>query len=593
MVTLRLALAGVFAAAAIGKLLTARGTDLLLETFQLNRRLRPAVNALSVLELAVAGALLFPQTARVAAAASCLLLGLFCALVARNIKRGLTGTCNCFGKLHSSKIGWSTVVRNVILISAGALVVVASSQSRLSSLWNVLTRPRPNLLLLVTVGVISGCLVVWFVRGLSQPQRAVEPTGEGALDKSSGTFARRSGTTLDPASVQVISLDGRVTTLADRLDAGSRNILVFIDPACGPCRSLLADLQNSWRYMTDRLVLVTRGPLDLNRELLAGFPEDRSVVDDDDNLMIRYGVLATPSAVVLSASDARPEALVVGPEAIRGLTSRPAARAGAPSSARSGGRLGEPSGQVPDGVLSPLKFSLQSILSRRETLTAGLSAGVFATVLTRLGRTTDLTAKLVSTAGQKVQCPTCGACMICEAPAAGSRPKELVCRPCKQKCTANDLCVNYANKLPAYLSIHAYLLSQGFSQNGEPTALGLQQNGTLSFIGTNTVFTGKSSASPNALLMYTLTNTAGTASAAIFNSEGKITSVVATNSAGQVVAIDVPLSPALAVSAAARTTSVKAGARRTSPTHRRSRRELPLATSRQVAKRYAARPWHS
>jgi len=67
-----------------------------------------------------------------------------------------------------------------------------------------------------------------------------------------------------------------------------------------------------------------------------------------------------------------------------------------------------------------------------------------------------------------------------------------------ESATANDLCVNYANKLPAYVSIHSYLLTKGFSQSGEPTALGLEQNGTLSFIGTNTIFTSKSSAHPDA-----------------------------------------------------------------------------------------------
>ena len=564
LVALRLALAIVYAAAAIGKLLTARSTDLLLETFQLSPQLRPAVNALPALELGVAAALVFPPTSRVAAAASCLLLVLFCALVARSMSRGLAGTCNCFGRLHSSKIGWSTVVRNMSLLSASALIAVVSSQSRFSSLVNVLTRPGRNVWILFALGVISGSLVVSFARGRSQQHRAGQPTEAGALDGGVGTFAQRHGPLLDPASAQVVSLDGRVTTLAEKLQADSRNILVFIDPACGPCRSLLPDLQSSWPHMTDRLVLVTRGQIDLNRELLTGFPEDRSVVDDHDELMIRYGVLATPSAVVLSASDARPEALVVGPEAIRGLTSQSAGQVSAPSAARSGARLSQPSRVVPDDVLSPLTSSTPAVLSRREALTAGLSAGVLAPVLTRLGRAVDLTAQLVSTASKGVACPTCGTCMICEAPAAGSRPKELVCRPCKQKCTANDLCVNYANKLPAYLSIHAYLLAQGFSQSGEPTALGLQQNGTLSFIGTNTGFTSKSSASPNALLMYTLTNTAGTASAAIFNSAGKITSVVATNSAGQVVAIDVPLRPALASSAAARTTSAQGGARRQS-----------------------------
>ena len=44
-VFLRLSLAVVYGAAAIGKLLNARSTDLLIETFELSPRLRPAVSA--------------------------------------------------------------------------------------------------------------------------------------------------------------------------------------------------------------------------------------------------------------------------------------------------------------------------------------------------------------------------------------------------------------------------------------------------------------------------------------------------------------------------------------------------------------------
>jgi uncharacterized membrane protein YphA (DoxX/SURF4 family) len=561
-VVLRLSLAVVYAAAAIGKLLTPGSTDLLIETFRLSPKLRPAVNALSVLELGVGAALLFPLTSRVAAAVSCLLLSLFCALVVASISRGLAGTCNCFGRLHSSKLGWSTVVRNTVLISASAIVVVASDQPRVSLLVNVLAGATRNVWItvavaVVTVSFVTALLLSWALRGRSR-----ELTDEGALDGGTGPFAQRHGPPVDPSSAQVVLLDGRVTTLAERLAANTRNILVFIDPACGPCRSLLPDLQRLWSHTTDRLLLVTRGPVDLNRDLLAEFPRDRSLVDVNDTLMIRYGVRATPSAVVLSASGFRQEALAVGPAAIRDLASHPAYDGRAPgSTGKSGASPNEPSRQVSDWGLSPLTSPLQAMLSRRETLAAGMSAGVLTAVATRLGRAVDLTTKLLAPRDKGVQCPTCGTCMICEAPAAGSRPKKLDCRPCHEKCTANDLCANYANKLPAYLSIHSYLLAQGFSQSGEPAALGLQQNGTLSFIGTNTSFTSKSSASPDALLMYTLTNTAGTASAAIFNSEGKITSVVATNSAGQVVTIDVPVSPALPSGAAARTTSVEGGAR--------------------------------
>jgi len=86
---------------------------------------------------------------------------------------------------------------------------------------------------------------------------------------------------------------------------------------------------------------------------------------------------------------------------------------------------------------------------------------------------------------------------------SGVTAKEAELSSCKQKCTANDLCVNYANKLPAYVSIHSYLLTKGSRRAVNRQLLGSEQNGTLSFIGTNTIFTSKSSAHPDALLMYT------------------------------------------------------------------------------------------
>jgi hypothetical protein len=552
-VFLRLSLAVVYGAAAIGKLLSARSTDLLIETFELSPRLRPAVSALAAFELTIAGALLFPATSRAAAAVSFLLLLLFSALVVRSISRGRAGACNCFGRLHSSKIGWNMIVRNVVLISVSTLIVVPSDQSSISLLVDGLAEVSQNAWLDAAVAVAVSSLVAALLHNRFLQGRDTEPIDDGASKEDRVGFAASGGPRPDPVSVPVVLLDGRVTTLQETLAGDTRNVLVFIDPACGPCRSLLPGLQGLWSLMADRLFVVTRGPADFSRDLLAGFPADRSLVDVDDALMIRYGVLATPSAVVLSAAGALVEALVVGPTAIQNLASQSAYDRGAPwSASRSRSALNERGDRVSDHVLSPFTSPFQAAFSRRETLTVGLSAAVFASVASRLGRAVDLSVKRLS-AGQKgTQCPTCGTCMICDAPGAGSRPKKLNCRPCKQKCTANDLCVNYANKLPAYVSIHSYLLAKGFSQSGEPTALGLEQNGTLSFIGTNTIFTSKSSAHPDALLMYTLTNAAGSASAAILNSEGNIASIVAVNSTGQVVTIDVPVRPVLPSSVAAK-----------------------------------------
>lgn len=78
----RVALALVFTVAAAGKLTTCAGSRLLVESFDLDRRLAPAAVALPWTELGLAAALLVPATARWAAAASWALGRVFVVAVA-------------------------------------------------------------------------------------------------------------------------------------------------------------------------------------------------------------------------------------------------------------------------------------------------------------------------------------------------------------------------------------------------------------------------------------------------------------------------------------------------------------------------------
>ena len=243
--------------------------------------------------------------------------------------------CNCFGRLHSSKIGWNMIVRNVVLISVSTLIVVPSDQSSISLLVDGLAEVSQNAWLDAAVAVAVSSLVAALLHNRFLQGRGTEPIDDGASKEDRVGFAASGGPRPDPVSVPVVLLDGRVTTLQETLAGDTRNVLVFIDPACGPCRSLLPGLQGLWSLMADRLFVVTRGTTDFSRDLLAGFPADRSLVNVNDALMIRYGVLATPSAVVLSAAGALVEALVVGPTAIQNLASHSAYDRGAPWSASS------------------------------------------------------------------------------------------------------------------------------------------------------------------------------------------------------------------------------------------------------------------
>ena len=122
----RLALAAVFAAAALGKLADLDGSRRTVERFGFSPRLaRPAGLLLPLTELAIAFGLLFVDTARWAATAAVALLLAFSVAIGRVLVRGEAPDCNCFGSLGSAPVGRGTLVRNGALIAVAGFAVVA------------------------------------------------------------------------------------------------------------------------------------------------------------------------------------------------------------------------------------------------------------------------------------------------------------------------------------------------------------------------------------------------------------------------------------------------------------------------------------
>jgi hypothetical protein len=70
-----------------------------MESFELSHRMRPPVFMLPAVELAIATCLVFAYTSQQASIASCVLLVIFCVVVARSARRRRATSCNCFGTL--------------------------------------------------------------------------------------------------------------------------------------------------------------------------------------------------------------------------------------------------------------------------------------------------------------------------------------------------------------------------------------------------------------------------------------------------------------------------------------------------------------
>src|SRR5579875_1448406 len=120
----RLALAIVFLVAGFAKLADRQGSRQAMTGFGVPVLLAgPFGLLLPIAEIATAVALIPRDSARYGGIAALALLLLFCLGIGLSLARGEAPDCHCFGQLHSSPAGWSTLGRNAGLAVVAAFVV--------------------------------------------------------------------------------------------------------------------------------------------------------------------------------------------------------------------------------------------------------------------------------------------------------------------------------------------------------------------------------------------------------------------------------------------------------------------------------------
>jgi len=171
----RIALAAVFLAAALSKLASFRRTRVRVRLFGVPEALaRPTAIALPVLELVIVALLVPDATARAGGLLAAVALVAFAAAVARLMVRGEAPDCNCFGLLHSSRVGPAMLVRNLVLAALGAVVAATGPGTGLGvafAAWAVL------------VGVAAlGVVAAATLRDRAQSRRHPASVGKSATD---------------------------------------------------------------------------------------------------------------------------------------------------------------------------------------------------------------------------------------------------------------------------------------------------------------------------------------------------------------------------------------------------------------------------
>ena len=334
----RLALAALFLAAAVSKLLGgfASSRKTLIDFGVPQRLAAPISIALPCAELIIA-CLLFPaSSARIGEVSAFALLLIFNAAIAANLAVGKTPNCNCFGQLHSAPIGWRTLARNgVLMVLAGGIV------------WQTQHHPSPSLLQAIqsfntreiVVGVVAllafamigaeALVLLQFFRQNGRLLLRIE-TLEARLGAANLGVAAPAPALVpshglpvgSPApSFELPNVQGGTATLEKFLTAGKPLLLIFSHPNCGPCNGLMPDIAGWQNTLAEDLIIgvISEGRLDINRAKAAEHRVENVLVEKKRKVAEQYHAFGTPTAVIVRSDGTIGSPAISGGDAIRQL----------------------------------------------------------------------------------------------------------------------------------------------------------------------------------------------------------------------------------------------------------------------------------
>ena len=337
----RLLLAGVFGVAGVAKAADIAASKRAVVGFGLSEALaRPIARILPVAEILIALALIPVRSAWVGALAASGLLFVFTVAIVVNLARGRNPECHCFGQLHSTPVGWSTVARNLALL-AFATVVIAQGRgnSGLSALdWlGDLKGGEILTLVLSAVLVLMLAVTVTYLRRVMALQSTVlekldsmkkvidEDYAEPPIERDDAVAPAAGLPIGAPApDFSLKSIAGEDVTLDDLLEQGRSLLLVFISPNCAPCKALLPTVADWQRDYRDELTvaLLTKGDSRENQRLLAESGATYLLLQGDSGVAEDFEARWTPAAVMIRPDGKIASPVTYGDEAIREMVGR-------------------------------------------------------------------------------------------------------------------------------------------------------------------------------------------------------------------------------------------------------------------------------
>src|SRR6266702_3579143 len=335
----RLLLAVVFILAGLAKLADRAGSRKALLDFGVPAKLvAPFAVLLPLAELAVAVALIPTVSAWWGAIGALALLLLFVAVIGYNLAHGRTPDCHCFGQLHRTPAGWPTLMRNLLLAAFAGFIVGFGYANAGASITDWLSTLAIAQRIEVGVAALVVALLVvetWIVLRvlhqygevllrLDELETRLAGSGPKAIAEVPPPPANGLPIGTVAPAFSLPGLYGETITL-DYLRARNKPLLlIFSDPACGPCNAFLPEIARWQRDYTDKLTLalISRGTPEANRDKASGHALTHVLLQQDREVAEAYRAQGTPCAVLIHPDGTINSPLTCGAELIRALTAQ-------------------------------------------------------------------------------------------------------------------------------------------------------------------------------------------------------------------------------------------------------------------------------
>jgi methylamine dehydrogenase accessory protein MauD len=314
---IRVLLAAVFVTAAVAKTARRRGTPAALRAFGVpSSAAQPVGWLLPAAELVVAVALLPVALARYGALAAATLLAVFTTAVAYQLARGRQPACNCFGQVHSAPIGKSTLLRNAGLLALAVVAAVYGWRQPGPSAVAWLGEPlQAAIAALALLAAVEAAVLVALLRRHGHALIRLAGLDEAAPVEAGLPIGA------EAPGFDLPDLGGEIVSLATLRERGLPLLLLFSDPACGPCSALLPQVGRWQREHDDELtvVVISNGDVADNHVSASEHGLTLLLRQEAHAVGLAYGANGTPMAVLVDLAGQIASSLAAGRDAIGDL----------------------------------------------------------------------------------------------------------------------------------------------------------------------------------------------------------------------------------------------------------------------------------